>query len=70
VKTFKVGTFYDGRRFSAYTTWYSPEWTGCVEYEIKAVNGTHAKNLAIQKRKKFEMEKLKDAPATPLERST
>lgn len=59
MKTFRVGTFYDGRRFSAYTTWYNAEWSDCIEYEVEAVNGTQAKNLAIQQRKLHEIKKLR-----------
>jgi hypothetical protein len=54
MKKILVGTFYDGRRFSAYTTWYNPQWPGCIEYEIDAMNGTEAKKLAIKLRREKE----------------
>ncbi len=54
MKPFKVGTFYDGKRFMAYTTWYSPEWSGCIEYTVEAVSGTEAKKSALRLRKEHE----------------
>jgi hypothetical protein len=53
-KVIKVGIFpFDERntRFMAYTTWYNPQWKGCCEHEVEAVNGTEAKRLAIQEHK-------------------
>lgn len=56
----KVGVFPFGKahdagkpatRFSAYTTWYNPEWKGCCEHQVLAINGTEAKKLAIQEHK-------------------
>jgi hypothetical protein len=53
-KTFKVGVFPNDEGSSgyrAYTTWYSPQWPGCCEHEVEAVNGTEAKKLAIREHK-------------------
>jgi hypothetical protein len=38
-------------RFNAYTTWYNSSWKGCCEHTVEAVNGTEAKELAIQEHK-------------------
>jgi hypothetical protein len=37
--------------YTAYTTWYNPEWEGCCEHTVEAVNGTAAKKLAITEHK-------------------
>lgn len=56
-RTFKVGVFpvfpFDDHntRFNAYTTWYNPNWKGCCEHTVDAINGTEAKKLAIQEHK-------------------
>lgn len=54
-KEIKVGVFpfreTSTTRFNAYTTWYNPEWKGCCEHTVSAVNGTEAKKLAIQEHK-------------------
>ena len=48
---FKVGVFpHQGKkrvRYMAYTRDYNPQWKGCCEHEVEAVNGTRAKFLAI-----------------------
>ena len=36
-----------GYRFSAYTRDYNPQWDGCNEVVVTAVNGKQAKNIAI-----------------------
>ena len=67
-KIYKVGTFWvpqESRklvksRISTYTLWYSREWPGCVEYDIKAESGTEAKRIAQQMRFEFEREKIKN----------
>ena len=49
-----VGVFpHDDRntRFNAYTRWYNPQWSGCCEHKVGAINGTEAKKLAIQEHK-------------------
>jgi hypothetical protein len=54
LKLIKVGVFpFDERntRFSAYTTWYNPQWKGCCEHKVEALNGTEAKKLAIAEHK-------------------
>lgn len=52
MKRFKVGVFDDpihlNRKPNAYTLWYNPEWFGCCQHYVEAVNGTQAKKLAIQ----------------------
>jgi hypothetical protein len=53
-KLIKVGVFPNDEGSSgyrAYTTWYNPQWPGCCEHEVEAVNGTEAKKLAIQEHK-------------------
>lgn len=54
LRTYRVGVFrHDsetpGRkpRYAAYTTWYSPEWKGCVEVVVEAESGAEAKRKAI-----------------------
>jgi hypothetical protein len=50
----KVGVFppdESDRHYRAYTRWYNPEWPGCCEHEVEAINGTEAKKLAIQEHK-------------------
>ena len=70
LKEFVVGTFceFGARgtpRIMAYTMWYSPQWAGCIEYTVRARNGTHAKKLATAMRKAFETQQQ----ASPLEKS-
>lgn len=64
MKTFKVGVFLRvGIRkdsFTAYTTWYNPQWSGCCEHTVDAVNGTEAKRLAISQHKEHCLEKQND----------
>lgn len=60
MKTFKVGTFCEfGARgtpkVQAYTLWYSAHWAGCIEYHVRAANGTEAKKIATRMRKEFEI---------------
>lgn len=59
---FKVGVFpfSDSKphRFNAYTTWYNPQWKGCCEHDVYAINGTEAKKLAIQEHKELCCEGL------------
>lgn len=55
-KVIRVGVFGDVRASSkpyyrAYTTWYNPEWKGCCEHQVEAINGTEAKKLAIEQHK-------------------
>jgi len=38
--------------YMAYTTWYNPQWKGCCEHEVEAVNGTEAKKIAVEEHKK------------------
>lgn len=57
MRTYRVGTFAEDRgpkrkpRVSAYTMYYSPEWSGCVEYDIEAESGAAAKKIAIARRR-------------------
>lgn len=59
-RTYRVATFAEDRgpnrklRFSAYTLWYSPEWPGCIQYDIEAESGTAAKKIAIARRREHE----------------
>lgn len=57
-KTFTVATFWHvegGKgRASAYTTWYSRAWPGCVMMEIEATSGREAVRLAKARRKQME----------------
>jgi hypothetical protein len=39
---------------SAYTTWFSPQWPGCVVYSVEAASGQEAKNKARVMRLKDE----------------
>jgi hypothetical protein len=53
-KAVKVGVFppdADTRFYRAYTRWYNPQWKGCCEHTVEAVNGTAAKKLAIEEHK-------------------
>ena len=61
MKKFRVGTFYDGRHFSAYTLWYNTDWGGCIEYEVEASNGTEAKKIALKLRREAEAQRTKEA---------
>ena len=55
-KVIKVGVFGDVRAsgkpyYMAYTTWYNPQWKGCCEHTVEAINGTAAKKAAIREHK-------------------
>lgn len=54
-KLITVGVFPFGEdrphRFNAYTLWYNPEWQGCCEHNVEAINGSEAKKLAIAEHK-------------------
>jgi hypothetical protein len=56
MKTFRVGTFVaEGSvRVHAYTTWYNRGWSGCIEYDVEAANGTEAKKVATKLRRAHE----------------
>lgn len=67
MKTFRVGTFFDGgkpliSKIRAYTLWWSPEWKRCVVYDVEAENGTAAKRKARELR--LAEEKAKAASAS------
>jgi hypothetical protein len=50
-KLITVGVFSNdegGRGFRAYTRWYNPQWPGCCEHKVEAINGGEAKKLATQ----------------------
>ena len=54
LKPIKVGVFppdEGSRTYMAYTLWYNPQWPGCCEHEVEAVNGTEAKKIAIKEHK-------------------
>lgn len=54
LKLIKVGVFPpsgDSHVYMAYTRWYNPQWPGCCEHEVEAVNGTIAKKIAIKEHK-------------------
>jgi hypothetical protein len=51
MKTFRVGTFMHGKRVHCYTLWYSPEWDGCIEYDVEAETGAEAKKKAAALRR-------------------
>ena len=38
-------------RFTAYTLWVNPDWSGACRHDVEAVNGTAAKKVAIQQHK-------------------
>lgn len=50
-RKFKVGVFpHQGKtkvRYMAYTRDYNPQWQGCCEHEVEAMDGEQAKKLAI-----------------------
>lgn len=62
-RVYRVATFVDRdrplclSRIMTYTLWYSPEWEGCIVYEIRALSGKIAKRKAAEMR--LAEEKLK-----------
>jgi hypothetical protein len=53
-KAITVGVFPPDERersYRAYTRWYNPQWEGCCEHTVDAVNGSEAKRAAIQEHK-------------------
>ena len=56
-KRYIVGTFpMAGRpgRFTAYLRDYSFQWSGCVQYDVRAPSGEAAKRAAIKERRRDE----------------
>ena len=60
MNTYRVGTFQDGKRFSAYLRYYDFRWKNCVEFDVEAENGQKAKRKAIKLRKQMEFKNVKD----------
>lgn len=63
MRTYRVGTFlHDPKkrpvksRIMAYTSVYSPEWEGCIEYTVEAGSGKEAKEKAVALRLARELE--------------
>lgn len=53
-KEIKVGVFPPDdncHSYQAYTRYYLPSWPRCCEHEVRAINGTEAKKIAIQEHK-------------------
>lgn len=64
-KWIKVGVFpFDERntRFNAYTLWYNPNWKGCCEHDVLALNGSQAKKAAIAEHKEMCVANQGDHP--------
>ena len=58
-REFVIGTFCEPgetrkSKVSAYSSWYSSAWEGCIEITVTAESGAEAKKLAIQKRLEHE----------------
>lgn len=56
-RTFVVGTFppvEGSKQILCYTTWYNPAWSGCVQFTVKAANGTEAKKKAKLLRREYD----------------
>lgn len=59
---FEIGTFVDRDRerpikkshVRAYSTWFNPEWDGCLVYNVEAGSGKEAKRIAILQRVEHE----------------
>lgn len=54
VKSITVGVFPPDdncHAYMAYTRWYTPQWPGCCEHTVMAINGTEAKKIAIKEHK-------------------
>lgn len=59
LREYTVGTFWHPnsvphKRASALLKWYSPEWRGCIEFTVRALNGPEAKKAACLLRRRYE----------------
>lgn len=64
LREFIVGVFAENQpgrkpKYSAYTTWYNPEWDGCCLHRVIAATGKEAKKIAIIKHKEDCMKTMR-----------
>jgi len=54
-RVYRVGTFaHENGVVTAYVRDYSPSWSGCIEYEIRAKSAAEAKRIAAARRREEE----------------